>query len=285
MNTSDKTFLHKINEILITKINSKMDFTNTSEWIWLLKLLRFTGQLPISISSNDDDDPNTMRSQQIAVVSSEFVHKKVEPTFNITLTSESGKHSQHERNFYIDFHYISKATAYTVCIGLLQLSCTWYLRDQANFCRVSKEPTNSTQTSVIEGIVVPVNCFGIPLICTLQWLSLMFTPGYFCQFLNNWENFDPLELLRNGNFNAVGPCKLQIAFFISLYFLASQSAIFGVLEAPEDGELAEIELAFFWGGIHMLSLIEDMKVAFMLLSVTAGFQKVRLLKRLNLNMH
>lgn len=247
---------------------SKVDYTDTSNWILLLKLLQLIGQLPITIlNSRNKHKPEEIKEKSLKM----FIYK----IFHIV-------EEQHEQSpkqiLRFNIKYISKVTIYTICFGLVRVPFVWVLSTKAKHCRSLKN--NLTTISVNEDIICPITYYLIPPINNMEWLCLVFTAGYFCRFLNNWDKFNQLVIFTKGKAVA----KLQgnqvvnnsaswsLLLFLIIFPLNFITSFFRDFEM--ETTIKESFFEFWYLLAEITALLDDLKFALMLLSVATGFQKV-----------
>lgn len=260
------------------KCLSNIDLTDTSKWIWLMKLLRIIGQLPVTISNVENIKKSHINRGQLT-------HEAVSVQDKKLFQRKDDQLKPPKILMRFNCKCISLIAVYTFCVGIFRLPLFWSIRAKVQNCKSSLENNSIMITfSVPEQIICPMAFYSIPVLTTLEWFSVIFTVGYFCRFLNNWDQFNQLAIFKKGNNSA----KLQMhgssvrvrnsilwwltSFFTIFASLSSVTCIHQNFHVANGGKKYVLLVRCLLA--QMTAVLEDAKLWLMFLAVANGFQRV-----------
>lgn len=273
----------KSSAIMLEKIKwlPNVDFTDTMKWIWLLRSLQVIGQLPITIfNRNNSKKPHIKRKVKVQVSS-------IVDDATIFQSKDNQLESPQLPLKLFNFKHISKIVAYTFCFGLYRFPFIWNFHANVKHCKISSNH-NSTMASVVlvpEHIICPIAYYSKPTLHSMQWFCVIFTVGYFCRFLNNWNKFNELEIFKKDNTSeklqrpgSSGIVKNSVVWWLTAFFtIFLYISLFTCISHTyhlRGGIALKLEFLIRFTLVQITVILEDVKLWLMFLSVETGFQKV-----------
>ena len=255
----------KVNN-LVSNFETLSNYDNNLlfEWHPLLQILRWAGQLPIQII-------------KIPVTTENFNPK-------ITF------------KFHFKFVLKSLILYYSLVLGFIRL-CVWIV--PALLDKFNKSTAHPNATSLLETVSTPedenihmfsdrnytrmeqfveyVYIYALPVVNIGEWLCVIFNTPLFVLFLNNWNQFhDSLYLpgkskqrnslnLKLISMIVIGP---NITFFSFIIYFRLRLIYSSLPYYKLVSKIIQSTL------LHLITLIEDVKIILMCRSTTAGFRQV-----------